>query len=157
MPRRAKSVCPQPGCPELVDGAGRCPTHRRDADRRRGTAQQRGYDGAHRHGFRAVVLARDPRCRCTDTTCPTHTGRSSCERPSGVADHWPRTRRELVAAGLDANAPEHGRGVCTPCHNHTTAVDPRTAGGWNRPPRATTWPSEDRRYMHLTSVNLRAA
>lgn len=45
MPR-ALRVCPAPGCPELVD-KGRCPTHARQADRARGSRQQRGYDREH--------------------------------------------------------------------------------------------------------------
>lgn len=45
MPR-ALRVCPRPGCPELTTG-GPCVTHQREADRRRGSRQQRGYDRAH--------------------------------------------------------------------------------------------------------------
>jgi len=46
----AKRVCSQPGCPTLVDAgtrSGRCPTHERQADRARGTRQERGYDAAY--------------------------------------------------------------------------------------------------------------
>ena len=43
---RAKRVCAEPDCPELVT-RGRCTTHTREQDRQRGTRQQRGYDAAH--------------------------------------------------------------------------------------------------------------
>lgn len=36
-------VCAEAGCPELVE-SGRCATHARERDARRGTKQQRGYD-----------------------------------------------------------------------------------------------------------------
>lgn len=67
--------------------------------------------------FREGVLARDPICKV-------------CRRaPSTVADHFPLSRRELVAAGLDADDPERGRGLCKPCHDRETArLQP---GGWN--------------------------
>lgn len=42
----ALRVCSVPGCPTLVT-SGKCPEHRRDADRQRGRRQARGYDAAH--------------------------------------------------------------------------------------------------------------
>lgn len=42
----ALRVCAEGGCPELVE-AGRCTTHERAKDKRRGTRQERGYDAAH--------------------------------------------------------------------------------------------------------------
>lgn len=39
-------VCAEPGCPQLVAG-GRCVTHARAAEKRRGSRQQRGYDATH--------------------------------------------------------------------------------------------------------------
>jgi hypothetical protein len=45
MPR-ARTVCAEPGCPALTD-TPRCESHRREADRARGTRQARGYDAAH--------------------------------------------------------------------------------------------------------------
>ena len=46
MPR-AKKICAKPGCPAIADGGSYCPTHRREADKARGTRTQRGYDAAH--------------------------------------------------------------------------------------------------------------
>jgi len=88
-------------------------------DQARGSAGGRGYDHVHRSRFRAGVLARHPVC----VLCRA--------APSTVADHFPRSRRELVALGLDANDPRYGRGLCARCHNRATAA--RQPGGWHRP------------------------
>lgn len=118
-------VCPALGCPTLTTG-GRCDIHARSADRRRGTARERGYRGAHVTRFRPAVLRRDPMCVCTDEA---HGHGPACLIQSTVADHHPLSRRELVARGLDPNDPRHGRGLCKPCHDrHTSTAQP---GGWN--------------------------
>lgn len=124
MPRALKT-CPVPGCPELVT-SGRCANHEQQADRRRGTRHQRGYSKAHTNRFRPGVLKRNPLCVCTDQT---HGHGTECLRPSTVADHWPLSKRELQVQGMDDNDPEHGRGLCKPCHDrHTSTAQP---GGWN--------------------------
>ncbi|MGW1057609.1 hypothetical protein [Micromonospora rubida] len=124
MPRALKT-CSTPGCPELVR-TGRCPTCQANAEARRGTARQRGYDRQHETRFRAKVLRRNPLCVCETTG---HHHGAQCLRPSSVADHHPLSRRELVDAGLDPNDPRHGRGLCEGCHNrHTSEAQP---GGWN--------------------------
>jgi hypothetical protein len=46
MPARPRQPCTQPGCPKLTTG-GRCPDHKRQADKARGTRQERGYDADH--------------------------------------------------------------------------------------------------------------
>ena len=128
MPR-ALRVCSQPGCPELTD-QGRCQAHRKQADRARGTRQQRGYGKAHTNRFRPGVLKRDPLCRCTDQTrTATHHHGPQCLAPSTVADHWPLDKRELIARGMDDNDPAHGRGLCKVCHDHHTAQ--AQPGGWH--------------------------
>ena len=124
MPRRALSICTTPGCPEYTQG-GRCPTCRAQAEQRRGTAAQRGYGTRHRTRFRTAVLARDPHCVCTDTS---HGHGDPCGEPSRHADHYPRDRRELAAAGEDPDDPRHGRGLCGPCHSSETAR--HQPGGW---------------------------
>lgn len=41
-------VCPEPGCPTLIqNGERRCITHRRAHERARGSRQARGYDSTH--------------------------------------------------------------------------------------------------------------
>lgn len=112
----ASRVCSVPGCPELTTG-GRCQAHKRESDRARGTAAQRGYNSKGHSTFRAAVLAKDPTC----VLCQ--------QQPSTVADHWPLSRRDLVLRKLNPNDPQHGRGLCAPCHNSETAR--HQPGGWN--------------------------
>jgi 5-methylcytosine-specific restriction protein A len=109
-------VCTVPGCPILTT-EGRCTEHRREADRARGTASERGYTSRGHRNFRTVVLQRDPLC----VVC--------FRAASVVADHWPTSRRELLALGLDANDPARGRGVCKRCHDESTARE--QPGGFN--------------------------
>ncbi|RZE73308.1 hypothetical protein C0R02_27625 [Streptomyces albidoflavus] len=71
-------------------------------------------------------------CRC-DQDCqragrPLHAA-GDCDELSTVADHWPRTRRQLVTDGEDPNDPAHGRGLCEGCHNRHTARS--SPGGWH--------------------------
>lgn len=120
MPSRALTTCSEPGCPELVTG-GRCDGHRQAAEQRRGSSASRGYGRRHRRRFRRGVLERDICCvLCRDA------GRWTL---ATVADHWPLSRRELEAAGLDPDDPARGRGLCHDCHSRETAV--HQPGGWN--------------------------
>lgn len=114
-------VCSIPGCPEIFPRSegSRCTTHRKQADRNRGTAKERGYTGAGHRAFRTAVLQRDPICQCGTAE-------------STVADHHPRSRRELIEAGLNPNDPTYGRGLCAPCHSRATANNPGQRGGWNQ-------------------------
>lgn len=115
------------GCPNTVPhGVSRCPTCTTQADRARGTRHQRGYDYKHETLFRPAVLKADPLCVCT-TEGHGHTGQ--CRMPSTVADHYPRSRKELVALGLNPYDPRYGRGLCAGCHNPETAA--RQPGGWH--------------------------
>lgn len=65
-------VCKEPGCPTLIaDGTyrGECPTHRREADKNRGTRAERGYGAGHQAARRAwqakIDAGEDVRCwRC---------------------------------------------------------------------------------------------
>lgn len=125
----AHRACPTPGCPNTVPRQQpRCDRCTRAAEERRGTASERGYSNQHRTRFREAVLARDPICTCGPEH-PTHRGQP-CHAWSTVADHYPKTRRELEAQGADPNHPDHGRGLCDPCHGWNTAV--HQPGGWNQ-------------------------
>lgn len=107
-------------CVELIPaGFRRCDRCDTEAERRRGTSQQRGYGGQHARRFRTGVLARDPTCRI-----------DGCHQRSLDADHYPRDRDELVRLGMDPNDPKHGRGLCGKHHKQETAK--RQPGGWNR-------------------------
>ncbi len=125
---RRPAVCPHPGCPHLVTN-GDCPSgharakrqaQQQRTDSQRPTARRRGYDTDHERLFRQPVLRRDPVC----VQCH--------QAPSVHADHWPRTRTELVTAGANPNDPRHGRGLCASCHaTHTATHD----GGFGNPTR----------------------
>lgn len=125
MPRALK-VCPTNGCPELT-AHGRCDTCVQRAEQIRGNAASRGYSGRFWRARRGACLRRDPLCVCTDAG-HGHDGRA-CISPSTVADHWPTSRRALVAQRVpDPDALHLLRGVCKPCHDrHTAAEQP---GGW---------------------------
>lgn len=107
MPRALK-VCSRPGCPNLTR-SGRCPACEGEADRRRGTAAERGYTGRGHQAFRRAVLRRDLFC----VLCGI--------QPSTHADHYPIDRRELVLRGENPNDPKHGRGLCASCDSKQTA------------------------------------
>lgn len=113
MPRAMKA-CPVPGCATPTAG-GRCPEHHKAADLGRGTAAERGYTSAGHRRFRRHVLRRDPLCVL-------------CGRVATIADHWPTSRRDLLALGLDPDDPQRGRGLCKPCHDRETAR--HQPGGW---------------------------
>lgn len=110
--------CNMAGCREFIPAPGLCPSclrrTRKSTDTRRGTAAQRGYGREHRDA-RTVVLDRDPLCKC-DAGMYCH-GTDDCWEQSTVADHFPHTRKELVAAGQDPNDPDHMRGLCKRCHD----------------------------------------
>lgn len=69
-------VCAEPGCPTLFDGTDpRCPEHRRERERARGSRQARGYDAAHdrlRARWAPKVATGRVRCwRCGERISPT--------------------------------------------------------------------------------------
>jgi 5-methylcytosine-specific restriction protein A len=111
MPSRLKPPCSNPGC----DQTKPCPDHGRD-NRVRGSARQRGYGKRHEDRFRRGVLDAQPVC----VVCR--------KAPATEADHWPRSRQQLEAEGLDADDPQYGRGLCKPCHSTETAR--HQPGGW---------------------------
>ena len=53
MPR-AKRICGKPGCPTITHDR-LCPKHLREADKARGSREQRGYDHAHRSLRKAFI------------------------------------------------------------------------------------------------------
>lgn len=119
---RGLRPCSTPGCPELTAG-GRCERHaaqgRASSEAARPSAAERGY-GARWRRRRARFLAANPVCVL-------------CGATSEVPDHWPLTRRELVARGVaDPDADRRLRALCTRCHNRETARAARSgdAEGW---------------------------
>jgi len=112
-------VCSVAGCPTIFprDEGSRCPAHRRAADKARGSATDRGYTSKGHRSFRNQTLARDPICVLCGLAQST------------VADHHPRSRKELQALGMNPNDPSYGRGLCESCHNKETAQ--HQPGGWH--------------------------
>lgn len=107
-------VCNVPGCGNPTEGS-RCQLHRQQARAKR--TDNRVYSTSAHRTFRTAVLARDPICVACHMAVST------------VADHHPRTRRELVALRLNPDDPSYGRGLCARCHNaHTARTSP---GGWH--------------------------
>lgn len=111
-------VCSKPGCPTIHDGTNgsRCPEHRAQAKRVRDSKTSVYKSAGHVKRFRPGVLERDAIC----VICGI--------RAAVVADHYPKSRQELVALGFDPDDPVHGRGLCVGCHNKATAHN--QPGGW---------------------------
>lgn len=72
MPR-AKKICGKAGCPATTT-ASLCTTHAREADKARGTREQRGYGTAHINARKAlaphVATGTVPCARCGDPIQP---------------------------------------------------------------------------------------
>ena len=129
MPTRPLGRCTWPNCPnDQQPNNRRCPKHARESEAARGTAAARGYNSKGHRRFRKTVLRRDPFCTCDREDHAWHMP-GHCTHVSNVADHFPKSRRELLAEGADPNDPRSGRGICARCHNAETArLQP---GGFN--------------------------
>ncbi len=112
-------ICANPGCPKIHDSTtgARCPACAKTADKAH-WARTKGYNTkAHRIGFRLPVLQKHPVCVLCHLAVST------------VADHWPKSREDLIQLGMNPDDPRHGRGLCESCHNAETARN--QPGGWN--------------------------
>jgi 5-methylcytosine-specific restriction enzyme A len=109
--QRIGRTCTTAGCPAIVtDGRSRCPVHRRERERERGSARARGYD-RNWEEISGIILRRDPICVACGMA------------PSQHADHITPLRRG------GTNEPENLQGLCAPCHSRKTA---REDGGFGR-------------------------
>ena len=114
MPRKPRPPCSVPGCPELTTG-GRCPAHEKEANALRVTPGTSAY-GRRWPLIRKRYLYAHPWCVL-------------CSRTATVADHFPLSRRQLLARGVvNPDAFGHLRPLCTSCHNRETAK--HQPGGW---------------------------
>jgi hypothetical protein len=83
-------ICSEPGCPEVVEGGGRCPEHLRLArsrnDARRRTSVERGYD--HRwYRIAERYRKRHPVCKA-----------AGCEPPASTFIIWTAAGRSETTA-----------------------------------------------------------
>lgn len=113
MARRALSVCPTSGCPELTAG-GRCQDCRRKADRARGSGSARGYTKRWAQ-FSKRYLHQHPTCACSADWCEHTAGK--CGGRSTDVDHVDGSGRN----GPRAYDPTNLVALCHPCHSRKTA------------------------------------
>lgn len=120
MPVRPKRPCTTPRCPELTDG-GPCEKHKRQKERQRGSAAERGY-GSRWQRYREWFLSQPENALCR-----------ICERKRGkvtaatVVDH-------IIPHKGDYNLfwdPDNHQPACKPCHDAKTASED---GGFGRAP-----------------------
>lgn len=115
MPRKPRTPCSVPGCPELTSG-GRCEAHRRQDEALRRANGSGAYSSSRWQRIRKAFLYRNPWCVL-------------CMRQATVADHYPLSRRQLISRGVDPDTPARLRPLCTLCHNKETAK--HQPGGWH--------------------------
>lgn len=118
-PRKALSVCSQPGCPALCSG-GRCDVHKREAEQRRGSARQRGYNRAWER-TRAAYLRDHPMCECDHCAALPYAQRPAATDVDHIDGLGPNGPRGHDSTNLRAMAHAH--------HSRRTAHD--QPGGWN--------------------------
>lgn len=119
MPANLRRRCTTPGCPKLTDQSGRCAHCRRGKMRLKRNRSREVHDYGPRWPARRLnYLIEHPTC-------------VYCGRLSAVPDHWPVSRRQLVADGvLDPDADQYLRPLCKACHDRETGRN--QPGGWHR-------------------------
>ena len=107
-PTRPPSPCSVPQCGGFSEVRGRCRAHATERERDRGFANERGYDARWR-ALRIDYLLAHPIC-------------IDCGAQATVPDHFPRSRKELLAdpTVVDPDAWEHLVPRCKPCHDSST-------------------------------------
>jgi 5-methylcytosine-specific restriction protein A len=104
MPRRPKRPCTHPGCPALTEAGGPCPKHKKDRDKERGTAAQRGYDRRWRK-YRRRFLDENPLCE--------ECNREGCDIVATVVHH----HREVSSRDDPLFwEPRNHAALCRECH-----------------------------------------
>jgi hypothetical protein len=117
VPQRPAVPCTTPGCPGRTITGGRCARCLARVPPRP-SAAERGYGATWRYVTRPEFLARHPTC-------------ALCSQPATVPDHYPRSRRQLVRAGVpDPDAERFLRPLCDEHHRVETAR--RQPGLWHR-------------------------
>ena len=125
MPSKPKRFCTHPGCNEIVDN-GKCDKHRQQerqqSDRRRGSANERGYNSKWNKA-RKLFLAQNPWC-------------AECERqdrrePANEVDHIVPHKGDMKLFWDKTN----WQSLCHSCHSSKTAKED---GGFGMPPGSPT-------------------
>lgn len=112
MARKNLAPCSVHGCPELTR-KNRCEKHEREADRKRGTATERGY--GHRWAkIRKSYLERHP----------------FCQDPEGCIAKATDVHHIDGAGPLGDNSDRNLRSLCK--HHHDVRTSRDQPGGWNR-------------------------
>lgn len=115
MPNAApRKPCRTPGCHDVShDRGGRCLACR--ARQPKVSAAAQGYGHKWRM-WRLGFLRRHPMCLL-------------CPRLAEVPDHWPRSRRQLLAQGVrNPDQDRYCRPLCRSCHDKETGRN--QPGGW---------------------------
>jgi 5-methylcytosine-specific restriction endonuclease McrA len=96
--RRAARICSAPGCPELVQGASRCPAHLVTQDQRRDKdpAQRKFYSSARWKALSKFVRQQEPTCRICSA--------AQSQQVDHKDGNWRNNSRENLQA------------ICKPCH-----------------------------------------
>lgn len=116
MPIAARRPCTWPGCRELVSEGSRCAQHRRQVERERGSAHERGYTSAWTKA-RAAYLSAHP-------ICVVHRAEGALVAAS-VVDHKVPHRGDKQLFWDSGN----WQALCKPCHDRKTATED---GGFGR-------------------------
>jgi 5-methylcytosine-specific restriction protein A len=116
----ARFICRHPGCGKLLDATGYCEAHakqhQRQADTRRGTSSERGYNYRWQKA-RATFLKGSPLCR--------HCKKLGMVRAATEVDHIIPHRGDQQLFWDTSN----WQGLCKPCHSRKTA---REDGGFGK-------------------------
>lgn len=107
MPYQPARPCRQPGCPELTL-RGYCDGHRRERERRRGNAAQRGY-GHRWRKYRRSFLAANPLC--------VHCEQEGRVTAATDVDHIKAVRGKDDPLFWE---PSNIQGLCGACHRKKT-------------------------------------
>jgi 5-methylcytosine-specific restriction protein A len=128
MPYAPKSLCVVTGCPEFVT-SGRCEMHRlevrRESDKRRPNASQRGYDYDWKK-TRDAYLAAHPQCECPECSALPTWRRPTATDVDHIDARGPRGPRGHDWTNLQSLTASH--------HARKTA---REDGGFGRTKRST--------------------
>lgn len=111
MARKSLSPCSVKGCPTLTRSS-RCTEHEREADRKRGTSSERGYDYAWSK-IREAYLAKHP----------------FCEDPEGCIAASTDVHHRDGSGPRGDNSDANLEALCHEHHSRRTAQDQK--GGWN--------------------------